>query len=222
MSYLREKDQIIFSSENAHNDLLSEIKRLKNELFSAENYRALLHNQIQELKGNLRIFCRIKPNPPPTLLLPSPPPPSSFPPSSLPPSSLPPPPSLPLPTDGIIGFPDKGVQGKGMKVLELKVGDKKGNAYFFDEVFEEEKSQIEIFEEIAPFVQSCIDGNQVILNLFLHMIISTPFPPSSLLSFLLFSYLSLFFFFCSSSFFFISSFHSTSYFPFLSALPLSL
>jgi len=54
MDYLKEKEGRLRSYEE-------KIKDLQAELASSESYRVILHSQIQDLKGNLRIFCRIKP-----------------------------------------------------------------------------------------------------------------------------------------------------------------
>lgn len=54
MEYLKEKEFRLRSCED-------KIKDLQSELTTSESYRAILHSQIQELKGNLRIFCRVKP-----------------------------------------------------------------------------------------------------------------------------------------------------------------
>jgi len=118
MDYLKEKELKLLS-------LQSRVSELQNELFSAENYRTILHCQIQELKGNLRIFCRIKP--------------------------------LNDLNSSIITLPEL----KNYHLLELKNPNSSKSSYYFDRIFDFSSNQKDIFQEIAPFVQSSIDGEQV-------------------------------------------------------------
>ena len=119
MEYLKEKEMQLINSQ-------ANISNLKFELSSAESYRSLLHNQIQELKGNLRIFCRIKP--------------------------------IALDTFSVISITNP----KDPHMLELKhPNNAKPTAFFFDKIFDSCYKQKAIFHEIEPFVQSCIDGDQV-------------------------------------------------------------
>lgn len=37
------------------------LKHLMNDLHKSENVRKHMHNHIQILKGNIRVFCRVKP-----------------------------------------------------------------------------------------------------------------------------------------------------------------
>lgn len=37
------------------------IKEIQSDLLKAERIRRGLHNTIQELKGNIRVFCRVRP-----------------------------------------------------------------------------------------------------------------------------------------------------------------
>ena len=41
--------------------LKGEIKELKQKLVRADNTRRKLHNELQELKGNIRVYCRVRP-----------------------------------------------------------------------------------------------------------------------------------------------------------------
>ena len=41
---------------------LREQEKLNEKLIAEETQRRILHNQIQELKGNIRVFCRVRPN----------------------------------------------------------------------------------------------------------------------------------------------------------------
>ncbi|XP_060069856.1 carboxy-terminal kinesin 2-like [Ylistrum balloti] len=110
-----------------------------------ETARRKLHNTIQELKGNIRVFCRVRP-----LLG-----------------------DECLGNNGEVqhmNFPDLD-----QKVLELeKVGDmsmnescltasRRGNKFefSFDRVFQPSASQSEVFEEISQLIQSALDGYNV-------------------------------------------------------------
>ena len=42
--------------------LKGEIKELKQKLVRADNTRRKLHNELQELKGNIRVFARVRPS----------------------------------------------------------------------------------------------------------------------------------------------------------------
>ncbi|BFZ10060.1 hypothetical protein BsWGS_13099 [Bradybaena similaris] len=112
-----------------------------------ETERRKLHNTIQELKGNIRVFCRVRP-----LLA-----------------------EEQFGNGGVIShmnFPDMD-----LKILELdKLSDISVNEsvlnstksksvskyeFSFDRVFQPESSQAEIFEEISQLVQSALDGYNV-------------------------------------------------------------
>ncbi|KAL5007768.1 hypothetical protein ScPMuIL_016574 [Solemya velum] len=111
-----------------------------------ESVRRKLHNNIQELKGNIRVFCRVRP------LLGD---------------------ELGPDRDGDVhhmNFPDID-----QKIIELeKLGDvsmnestlaghRRGNKYdfSFDRVFQPASTQKEVFEEISQLVQSALDGYNV-------------------------------------------------------------
>ncbi|XP_005102127.1 carboxy-terminal kinesin 2 isoform X2 [Aplysia californica] len=113
-----------------------------------ETERRKLHNTIQELKGNIRVFCRIRPLLGDEL----------------------------LGNDGVINhmnFPD--MDGKvlemdklsDMSVNESVLNSTKGGRavskyeFSFDRVFQPESSQADVFEEISQLVQSALDGYNV-------------------------------------------------------------
>lgn len=126
----------------------SEIQDLESRERAHETERRRLHNLVQELKGNIRVFCRVRP-----LLG-----------------------EEELYKGGMIShmnFPDLD-----HKVLELdKLPDisvnesvlnstRGGRAiskyeFTFDKVFQPESSQAEVFEEISQLVQSALDGYNV-------------------------------------------------------------
>ncbi|XP_025086603.1 carboxy-terminal kinesin 2-like isoform X2 [Pomacea canaliculata] len=111
-----------------------------------ETMRRKLHNTIQELKGNIRVFCRVRP-----LLG-----------------------EESLCTDGVIhhmSFPDP--EGRVLeldRMAEMSMNEstllasRRGNnkyEFCFDRVFQPESSQAEVFEEISQLVQSALDGYNV-------------------------------------------------------------
>lgn len=117
LEYLKDKEHKILSLE-------SKLGKLQRELLASEKHRALLHSQIQELKGNLRIFCRLKPTDPSTQIV-------------------------------SVG------ECSNSTVLELKNPNNSKTSYYFDHVFDTNSNQKQIFDEILPFIQSAIDGEQV-------------------------------------------------------------
>lgn len=51
----------ILHSEDIISKLSKEINKYKNIMQEAEKLRRMLHNEIQDLKGNVRVFCRVRP-----------------------------------------------------------------------------------------------------------------------------------------------------------------
>ncbi|KAF9489289.1 kinesin-domain-containing protein [Pleurotus eryngii] len=121
-----------------------EIDVLKHETMEAETARRKLHNMVQELKGNIRVFCRVRP---------------------VLPSDVPSPETLPDSSSANIAFPDH-LDHKEIVVAsssESATGQERKEVYNFnfDRVFEPESTQAEVFEEISLLAQSCTDGYNV-------------------------------------------------------------
>ncbi|XP_064634725.1 carboxy-terminal kinesin 2-like [Lineus longissimus] len=117
------------------------------KLIEHETERRKLHNTIQELKGNIRVFCRVRP------LLGE---------------------ELKDNEDGVVThmhFPDdcKTLEMEkltGSSLNDTKSSGKngsngKGHDFAFDRVFSPESSQACVFEEISQLVQSALDGYNV-------------------------------------------------------------
>lgn len=140
---------------------------LKKEILESEIVRRKLHNMVQELKGNIRVFCRVRPILPsdftnnPAL-------------SSSSPSSVSSRNSMPAPEEfehlkreaqANMTFPDR--QNHKEIVLsstsESATGQERKEVYnfTFDRVFEPSATQAEVFEEISLLAQSCMDGYNV-------------------------------------------------------------
>ncbi|XP_008582260.1 PREDICTED: kinesin-like protein KIFC1 [Galeopterus variegatus] len=115
-------------------------------LHGLEMERRRLHNQLQELKGNIRVFCRVRPvlpgesTPPPGFLL--------FPPGPGGPSD--PPTHLSL---------SRSDERRG--TLSGAPAPTTRHDFSFDRVFPPGSGQDEVFEEIAMLVQSALDGYPV-------------------------------------------------------------
>lgn len=110
-------------------------EKLRNE----ETLRRKLHNQVQELKGNIRVFCRVRP-------------------------SLS---SEPANEAARIMYPDTGKDSKEVEILgpeeKSSLGNvtTKTNAFTFDRIFTPDTANTDVFEEISQLVQSALDGYNV-------------------------------------------------------------
>ncbi|KAM7260631.1 hypothetical protein ACFE04_011304 [Oxalis oulophora] len=120
------KDQKILIFE-----LQNRLEDAEYKLIEGENLRKKLHNTILELKGNIRVFCRVRP--------------------FLPDDSN--------GSDGkVITFPTSTESlGRGIDLAQN--GQKHG--FTFDKVFVPEASQEDVFVEISQLVQSALDGYKV-------------------------------------------------------------
>ena len=111
---------------------------IEEKLRGEEIVRRKLHNQIQELKGNIRVFCRVRP--------------------TLPHESD---------SAAEINFPDSALEGKEIEVMGAPERTLSGNTtiktnpFSFDKVFSPKQQNGEIFEEISQLVQSALDGYNV-------------------------------------------------------------
>ncbi|KAF8573591.1 kinesin-domain-containing protein [Ramaria rubella] len=129
-----------FQLENAN----VRIAELEKELREAETIRRKLHNTVQELKGNIRVFCRVRP-----------PLPSDGSDGD----------QISVPMIAEIDYPDK----RDHKEIVLSSSGESATGaerkevwnFGFDRVFEPQSTQAEVFEEISQLAQSCVDGYHV-------------------------------------------------------------
>ncbi|XP_077538477.1 kinesin-like protein KIFC1 isoform X2 [Haemaphysalis longicornis] len=101
------------------------------QLDAGELERRQLHNTLQELKGNIRVFCRLRP------LLPSERPPQQ--------------PFLALPDQRTVE----------VLRTDLETQRQTSQEFSFDRVFPSGASQAEVYTEVSQLVQSALDGYHV-------------------------------------------------------------
>ena len=111
----------------------------KEKLRNEESVRRKLHNQVQELKGNIRVFCRVRP-------------------------SLS---TEPQEESAKIAFPDTNSDCREIEIQGPEEKNSLGNvsvkksAFSFDRVFSPDSKNDAVFEEISQLVQSALDGYNV-------------------------------------------------------------
>lgn len=112
-------------------DLQDRLTDADRQIAEGEKLRKKLHNTILELKGNIRVFCRVRP------LLPD---------------------DCDGLETPIISYPTSTeALGRGIDLMQN--GQK--YPFTFDKVFAHESSQQEVFVEISQLVQSALDGYKV-------------------------------------------------------------
>ncbi|ESW04978.1 hypothetical protein PHAVU_011G141500 [Phaseolus vulgaris] len=113
------------------NELQRRLADAEYKLIEGERLRKKLHNTILELKGNIRVFCRVRP-----LLA-----------------------DESCSTEGKIFSYPTSMETSGRAIDLAQNGQK--HAFTFDKVFTPEASQEEVFVEISQLVQSALDGYKV-------------------------------------------------------------
>jgi len=133
------QSQAFADLEQQLRDAFASAKEANGKLRTEETLRRKLHNQVQELKGNIRVFCRVRP----TLE------------------------SEPAEEGARISFPDVKEDSKEVEVMGLEEKSSLGNittktnAFAFDRVFGPSSQNGNVFEEISQLVQSALDGYNV-------------------------------------------------------------
>ncbi|XP_063041508.1 kinesin-like protein KIFC1 isoform X2 [Engraulis encrasicolus] len=136
-SSLEHTQDVLQKTQEELRQAKEQIVKMEEELYSGEMERRKLHNTIQELKGNIRVFCRVRP------LL------------SDVGAEIP---HIQLPTHDNKAV----VLAKSEESHTGRSGDTQKNYNFsFDHVFGPAASQQEVFEEISLLVQSALDGYNV-------------------------------------------------------------
>ncbi|XLR14565.1 hypothetical protein S83_042503 [Arachis hypogaea] len=113
------------------NELQQRLVDAEYKIIEGEMLRKKLHNTILELKGNIRVFCRVRP------LLPD----------------------ESCSTEGKIFSYPTSMEACGRGIDLAQNGQK--HSFTFDKVFAPEASQEEVFVEISQLVQSALDGYKV-------------------------------------------------------------
>lgn len=110
----------------------------KRKLIKEETLRRILFNQVQELKGNIRVMCRVRPMP-----------------------------NDADDEAAQVKYPDIEREAKELEILGKEEKSSLGNisrkthSFTFDRVFGPESQNQEVFEEISQLVQSALDGYNV-------------------------------------------------------------
>ncbi|GAM85869.1 hypothetical protein ANO11243_038780 [Dothideomycetidae sp. 11243] len=118
-------------------DAVDRAAEAQEKLRIEETLRRKLHNQVQELKGNIRVFCRVRP----TL-------------------------ESDEDDKARIGFPDSEADSKEV-AISSEQKSATGNvttatsSFSFDRVFSPSAQNGEVFEEISQLIQSALDGYNV-------------------------------------------------------------
>ncbi|KAF2001508.1 kinesin-domain-containing protein [Amniculicola lignicola CBS 123094] len=119
-------------------DAIEAAELAQEKLRQEETLRRKLHNQVQELKGNIRVMCRVRPVNEATETEPA-----------------------------KITFPDDSTDSKEVAITGPDKQSAMGNittqmySYSFDRVFSPASQNGEVFEEISQLVQSALDGYNV-------------------------------------------------------------
>ncbi|XP_057862284.1 kinesin-like protein KIN-14C [Cryptomeria japonica] len=130
-SALQQKSQLAEQHQKIE-ELQSRLSEADIQIFEGELLRRKLHNTILELKGNIRVFCRVRP------LLPD---------DECTSESL------------VVAYPTSTeLLGRGIDLIQ-NPGQK--HTFTFDKVFGHESKQGEVFVEISQLVQSALDGYKV-------------------------------------------------------------
>ena len=134
----KSQSQAFADLEQRTQDAIRESEESKAKLRNEETLRRKLHNQVQELKGNIRVYCRVRP-----------------------------PLETDEADRAQITLPDQDEEAKEIDVLgpeeknSLGRNTTKNHTFSFDRVFSPTVQNGEIFDELSQLVQSALDGYNV-------------------------------------------------------------
>ncbi|KAL1497263.1 hypothetical protein ABEB36_008257 [Hypothenemus hampei] len=125
------------TADKERTDLTKALAFYKEQMLKFELERKILHNTIQDLKGNIRVFCRVRPQLSSEL------------------DKIPC--RFEFPEDNCLSI---GKNRESVNQITGKPTESK-TEFLFDRVFSQEAKQNEIFEELSQLVQSALDGYNV-------------------------------------------------------------
>lgn len=131
---IEKKDEKISELESKLVTSENEKKLAKEKRFQAETVRRKLHSQLQELKGNIRVFCRVRP-----LLTDE-------------------------SNSADIIYPDIKSEGQQLQIVSNNNDSDSTtriHSFSFDKVFDPTVPNELVFEEVSQLVQSALDGFNV-------------------------------------------------------------
>lgn len=138
--------------ENKIKALKDSIQHHKDELQKKETARRVLHNELQDLRGNIRVFCRIKPETNPQFIL-----------KEI--NTLDPDESINEETLSKfdraqlqIEMPNDLLEKQNSSPRKQQLNN---SVFEFDKIFNEKSTNEEVFDEVSQLVQSSLDGYKV-------------------------------------------------------------
>ncbi|KAI8870045.1 kinesin-domain-containing protein [Ramicandelaber brevisporus] len=136
---LRMREERINQLERDLDDANKNIEKMEAKIRDEEQVRRKLHNTIQELKGNIRVFCRVRPL---FEII------SEY---------------IKFPECEFSNEIELLIaqDGKAVSAVTNGINPPKSHAFTFDRVFEPSATQAQVFEEISQLVQSALDGYPV-------------------------------------------------------------
>ncbi|XP_055851841.1 protein claret segregational [Episyrphus balteatus] len=130
--HLRSQTSVL-TDENSK--LIEELTACKNQLFQANMERKELHNAVMDLRGNIRVFCRVRP-------------PLDYEEDRL-----------------LCGWNYLDETSLEIHNLEMQASGAKNkvssHAFSFDHVFHSRSTQEDVFEMVSPLIQSALDGYNI-------------------------------------------------------------
>ena len=133
--------KIEYSKQKEHNTqvqsnitlLRKKYQDILSHLAARENHRKLIQEYIHKIKGNLRVYCRVRPclQKSDTFI------------------------TYPELSTALT------TKASYLQTMEIKAPNTTTSAYAFDRIVPESSSQVEVFNEIQQFIQSALDGESV-------------------------------------------------------------